>query len=129
MTVAQWDGKIVGILPSADSPAYKAGLGAGDILVTVDGKSTDNHTTAEAATMLKGPRGTPVQVVASRKCTATPLTFTVIRDHIPRKRGHARWVKPAIAYLGIESFNSETTTAEVEANLTRLGDNNITSPH
>jgi C-terminal peptidase (prc) len=126
MTVSQRDRKIVVILPFADSPAYKAGLRAGDILVSVDGKSTDNHTTAEAAAMLKGPRGTPVQVVASRVCSATPLTFTVIRDQIPRKSVHASWVKPGIAYLDIESFSSETTSAEVDENLRRLGENNIT---
>jgi carboxyl-terminal processing protease len=126
MTVAQRNRKIVVILPFTGSPAYKAGLRAGDVLVTVDGKPTDNHTTAEAATMLKGPRGTPVRVVAARECSVMPLNFTVIRDQIERKSVHASWVKPGVAYMNIESFTSETTSAELDENLKRLGENNIT---
>jgi carboxyl-terminal processing protease len=130
MTVGQrrreGKGVIVIILPQIGAPAYRAGIHPGDVIVTVDGKSTDNLTTAEAARMLKGPRGTPVRIVVKRECDAEPITFNVVRDEIPRKSVHASWVKPGIAYLDIESFSSETTNAEVEENLKRLGESNIT---
>ena len=125
MTVSQRNRKIVIVLPFAGSPAFKAGLRPGDVIVTVDGKSTDGLTTAEAAALLKGPRGTAVRIVVSRECNAQPVTFDVIRDEIPRQSVHASWVKPGIAYLDIDSFTSETTSAEVDESLKRLGENNI----
>jgi len=70
MTVGSRNRKIVIILPQIGAPAYKAGIRPGDVIVTVDGKSTDNLTTAEAASMLKGPRGTPVRIVVKRECDA-----------------------------------------------------------
>src|ERR1700694_2863433 len=78
MTVGQRNRKIVIILPQIGAPAYRAGIRPGYVIVTVDGKSTDNLTTAEAARMLKGPRGTPVRIVISRECNAEPITFDVI---------------------------------------------------
>jgi len=126
MTVGSRNRKIVIILPQIGAPAYRAGIRPGDVIVTVDGKSTDNLTTAEAASMLKGPRGTLVRIVVKRECEAEPIAFNVVRDEIPRKSVHASWVKPGIAYLDIESFSSETTNSEVEENLKRLGEGNIT---
>src|ERR1700738_2372681 len=125
MQVAERNHKTIVISPFTGSPAYKAGIRPGDVIMTVNDKPTDNLTTTEVADMLKGPRGTQVQIVIGREGNEKPLTFNVIRDEIPRKSGpDAIWVKPGIAYMDIEQFN-ETTSPEIEENLKRLGENNI----
>ncbi len=125
MTVAPRNGKTIVIAPFTGSPAYKAGIRPGDVIMTVNDKSTDNLNTTEVADLLKGPRGTQVQILVAREGSEKPLTFNVIRDEISRKSVQdAIWLKPGVAYMDIESFN-ETTSPEVEENLKRLGENNI----
>src|SRR5947207_6732044 len=67
MTVAERNKKTIVIMPFAGSPAYKAGIRPGDVIMTVNDTSTENLTTTEVADMLKGPRGTQVQNVIPRK--------------------------------------------------------------
>jgi carboxyl-terminal processing protease len=125
MMVAERNGKTLVIAPFTGSPAYKAGLRPGDVILFVNDKSTENMTVAQVADLLKGPRGTAVQVVAAREGVDKPITFNLVRDEIPRKSVQdAFWLQPGIAYLDIESFN-ENTSREVEVNLTRLGENNL----
>ncbi len=125
MTVAERNHKTIVIMPFAGSPAYKAGIRPGDVIMSVNDKSTENLNTTEVADLLKGPRGTQVQVIISREGNEKPITFNVIRDEISRKSvPDAIWVKPGIAYMNIEQFN-ETTSPEVDENLKRLGENSI----
>ena len=125
MTVAPRDGKTIVIAPFLGSPAYKAGIRPGDAILQVNDKSTENLRTDEVADLLKGPKGTPVQVTIAREGTTTPIVFNITRDEIPRKSVQdAFWLKPGIAYLDIEQFNDNTST-EVEKNIKQLGENNI----
>src|SRR5215472_5431732 len=125
MTVQPRNGKTIVLAPFNGSPAYKAGIRPGDVIVEVNDKKTDNLSTTEVADMLKGPRGTPVQIVVLRDGVAKPLTFNVIRDEISRKSvNDAMWVKPGIAYVDIDQFN-ENTSKELEEALRKLGENNI----
>src|ERR1035437_1284942 len=126
MQVASRNSRTVVQAPFPGSPAYKAGLRAGDIIVMVNDKPTDGLSTTEIADLLKGARGTQVKIVVSREGSADDLTFTVTRDDISRKSVEdAFWVKPGIAYVKVLSF-AETTNHELEENLKRLGENNIT---
>ena len=125
MTVAERNHKVIVITPFTGSPAYKAGIRPGDAIVTVNDKSTENLTTSDVADLLRGPRGTPVQVVIAREGAGKPLTLNIVRDEISRKSvAEAVWVKRGIAYMSIEQFN-ETTGPGVDENLKRLGENNI----
>jgi carboxyl-terminal processing protease len=125
MTVAPRNGKTIVIAPFAGSPAYKAGIRPGDAILEVNDKRTDNMTTTEVADLLKGPRGTNVQIVIAREGTEKPMTLNIMRDEIPRKSVEdAFWVRPGIMYLDIQSFN-ENTSREVEENFRRLGEQNV----
>src|SRR5450755_4349116 len=121
----QPNGKTAVKAPFPGSPAYKAGIRPGDVLVSVNDKSAEGLNTTEIADLLKGDRGTAVKIVISREGTPDYLTFTVIRDEISRKSVQdAFWIRPGYAYLKILSFG-ENTTREMEDNLKRLGENNI----
>ncbi|MFN7924614.1 MAG: S41 family peptidase [Bryobacteraceae bacterium] len=125
MSVAPKMNRTMVIAPFPGSPAYKAGIRPGDLIMFVNDKSTENLRTDEVADLLKGPKGTPVQVVIAREGTPQNLTFNIVRDEIPRKSVEdAFWLKPGIAYLDINQFN-ENTSKEVEDNLKKLGESNI----
>jgi carboxyl-terminal processing protease len=125
MTVAPRDGKTIVIAPFLGSPAYKAGIRPGDLILQVNDKSTENLRTDEVADLLKGPKGTQVQVTIAREGTEKPLVFNITRDEISRKSvKDAFWLKPGIAYLHIEQFN-DNTSREVEEAMKRIGENNV----
>jgi carboxyl-terminal processing protease len=113
------------IHPFGGTPAYRAGLRPGDVIIEINDKRVDTATSTEIADMLKGPRGTKVQVVVSREGSPKPLVFNLVRDEIPRNSvDEAFWVKPGIAFMRIQQF-TETTSKEVEDNLKELGEQNI----
>src|SRR5260370_18295022 len=111
MTVGPRNGKTIVIAPFGGSPAYKAGLRPGDVILEVNDKKTENLTTPEIADLLKGPRGTRVQVVVAREGSEKPLSFDIVRDEIPRcSVEEAFSERPGIAYMNISSFTANTST-------------------
>jgi carboxyl-terminal processing protease len=122
MRIQPLDGKIVVVAPMEGTPAYKAGIRPGDVILTVDGKSTTGMDSAGVATLLKGPRGTHVSVAMGREGTAKPLVFDLMRDEIPNPTVDIAFlIRPDIGYIHISSFSSETTAQEVQAALTKFG--------
>ena len=111
--------------PFVGSPAYKAGLRPNDIIVEVNDKSTVGMSSTEVADLLKGPRGTPVQVKVSRGESPEKLTFDLIRDEINRSSvTEAFMLKPGIGYIKLEEF-IETTGADFDAALKKLDENQL----
>ena len=97
-------GKTVVMAPFPGSPAYKAGIRPGDVILMVNDKSTDGLTTTEVADLLKGPRGTQVKIVVAREGSRRTAHLHVIRDEIERNSvPDAFWLKPGIAYVKILS--------------------------
>ncbi len=120
MTVAPRDGHTVVLAPFVGSPAYRAGIRPGDIIVKVDDKPTDGLTTAEVADLLKGPKGTIVRITISREGYAEPIAVTVTRDEIPRHAvDMAILLRPGIGYVKLAGFN-ETTDRELADALKQL---------
>ncbi|HKW18915.1 MAG TPA: S41 family peptidase [Terriglobales bacterium] len=114
MTVGPRNNKVIVIAPFAGTPAYRAGIHPGDIIVAVDGKPTDNMNTSDVADLLKGPKGTTVHITILREGSDKPLEFTVVRDEIPRYSVDLHFlVRPGVGYMHIAQFN-ETTDKEVQ---------------
>jgi carboxyl-terminal processing protease len=104
---------IVVLSPFEGTPAFKAGIRPGDVIMSVDGKSAEGLDSAAVATMLKGPKGTHVSVVMSREGKDTPMTFDLVRDEIPRYSVDIAFLlKPGIGYIHVTNF-METTSREV----------------
>ena len=84
MQVGPRNNKVIVIAPFVGTPAYRAGIHPGDVIIAVDGKPTDNMNTSDVADLLKGPKGTNVKITVLREGTPKPLEFNVTRDEIPR---------------------------------------------
>ncbi len=98
------------VAPMADSPAEQAGILAGDIILEVDGVSLQGLTLSEATLRIRGPRGTPVELLVLHLGTDIPVLITVIREVI--KQPTVIWDPlpsiDGIAYLRISQFLDDT---------------------
>ncbi|HUA87040.1 MAG TPA: S41 family peptidase [Bryobacteraceae bacterium] len=125
MTVQAHANHVVVMAPFTGSPAYKAGLRPGDVIIMVNDKSTDGLDVSGVADLLKGPKGTQVQVVVTREGSDKPITFNIIRDEINRASvSDVFWLKPGIAYVKIDQFN-ENTSKELTDKLSALPEKDI----
>ncbi len=121
MVVQQRDNQTVVQAPFVNSPAYKAGIRPGDIILKVDGKTCTGLTTTQVANLLKGPKGTPVHISLGREGWAKPIEVTIVRAEIPRPAvEYAAMVRPGIGYVHVTTFN-DTTDSDVENALEKLG--------
>lgn len=125
MTVSTRNNQTIVIAPFPGSPAAKAGIRPGDVIMLVNDKKTEGLTTTEVADLLRGPKGTKVQVQVTREGVDQGLVFNITRDEIPRFSVTGGFmVKPGIAFMRIESFN-ENTSQEMEDKFKKLGEKNV----
>lgn len=80
--IGKRDGKLTVISPIDDSPASKAGMMSGDVIVTIDGKNAGDISILDASKLIKGPKGTIVKLKVSREGSADLMDFDLERDEI-----------------------------------------------
>ncbi len=104
--------RLVIVSPMEDSPAQKAGLKSGDIILSIDGKTYDNTSLTEAAMYLKsGEIGSCVTMVVERE-EKGELEITITRDKVLKKSVKSKMVTGDIGYLRITSFESKDNKDE-----------------
>ncbi len=82
MEVGIRDDVLTVVSPLKNSPAEKAGIGKGDIIVSIDGKDSLNMKVEEAVSLIRGPRGTTVTIKLLKKDAKDPVEIKVTRDKI-----------------------------------------------
>ena len=107
------------VSPIEGSPAYEAGVKAGDQIIKVDGEETKDMPLWEAVKRMRGKKGTSVEITVVRKEVAEPINFNIVRDIIPLESVRSYVLKPGLGYVRITNFR-ETTADEVDAALKRL---------
>jgi carboxyl-terminal processing protease len=116
MVVTQRDNQTYVQVPFVNSPAFKAGIRPGDIVLRVDGKICAGLTTSEVAGLLKGEKGTAVHISIGREGWDKPIEVTVVRDEIPRPGVEFyTMVKPGIGYVRVSTFNDTTDSDLTDA--------------
>jgi carboxyl-terminal processing protease len=96
------------VSPIEGTPAYIAGVKAGDKIVKIEEKSTKDMTMMEAVKMIRGPKGTKVNLTIIRDEAEKALEFSITRDVIPLKSVRYHLLTPDIGYIRISNFQSKT---------------------
>lgn len=102
------DNVLTVVSPIEGTPAFKAGIKAGDKIVKVEGKSTQGMSLIEAVKKIRGPEGTKVNLTIIRKGAEKPLDFSITRGVIPLKSVRYYSLSPEIGYVRISNFQSNT---------------------
>lgn len=92
------------ITPIDDSPAAKAGLKPGDLIIKVDDKLIQDMTVNEAIDQIKGKPGTNVTLTIIRKDVQKPLVFTVTREVVKIQAVKAKMLAPGYGYIRLSIF-------------------------
>lgn len=120
------DGKLTVIAPIEDTPAEKAGLLAGDEIISIDGKTTKGITVDKAADQIRGEEGTQVTLVIKRK-DQEPKSYTITRKEIEVKSISQKIpenikMPKDISYIRLSSFISRNAAKEFSEILTKSSD-------
>ena len=108
ISVGVKNGGVKVIAPIEDSPAFRAGLHAGDTITAVDGKKLEGVSVDEAVKAMRGEKGTPVKVTVERE-NGEKTDVSLVRDDIKvtTVKG-VRVLGDGIGYLRITQFNEPT---------------------
>jgi carboxyl-terminal processing protease len=107
------DEQITIVAPIPDSPAERAGVRTGDVILEIDGKSTEGMSLIEAVLNIRGPKGTPVTLGILHQGETEPEVVTIVRAEIEVLSVQFE-MKEDIAYIKITHF-SERTAEELAA--------------
>ncbi len=103
------DGILTVISPIEDTPAFRAGIEAGDKIIKISGESTKNMTLTDAVKLMRGKKGTPITITIARESFTTPKDFVIVRDIIKLKSTRGKLIDDGIGYVKITSFQEKTT--------------------
>lgn len=105
--ITQQDGYVRVITPIDDTPAFEAGVQAGDVITAVDGTSLLGLTLPEAVELMRGPVGSEIVITVFREGVADPFDISIIRDTIRTRAVRSR-IEGNTLVLRVTTFNDQT---------------------
>lgn len=106
--VAMEDGLVKVVTPIEDSPAYKAGLKSGDLIIKLDDAQVRGMTLNDAVKRMRGTPDTNITLTIARKGEDKPLTFTLTRAIIKSQSVKNKWIEQDYGYVRITQFQERT---------------------
>jgi carboxyl-terminal processing protease len=107
------------VAPIEDTPASRAGIQSGDMILRIDGKSTKDMTLMEAVKLMRGPQGTQVTITVMRQGFTEPKDFTMTRAVIPIRSVRFKTLEPGYGYIKVSQF-IERTFSDLENALKKI---------
>ena len=106
--VGMEDGFVLVISPIEDTPAHKAGLKSGDLIMKLDETAVKGLTLNEAVKLMRGKPGTSINLQVLRKGLDGPFNLKITRAQIKTKSVRARLIEPNYAYIRLTQFQERT---------------------
>ncbi len=113
--VGMEDGFVKVITPIDDTPAFKAGVEAGDLVIRLDEKPVKGMTLSDAVKIMRGKPGTDIVLTIIRDGETRPLKISITRDIIKVVSVKNRMLEPGYGYVRIASFQTRTGANLLEA--------------
>jgi carboxyl-terminal processing protease len=96
------------VSPIEGTPAFKAGIKAGDQIIMIGDKSSKELSIMDAVKLIRGPKGSKIKLTIRRKEIEKPIDFMITRDVIPIKSVRSFFLPFDIGYIRISNFQSNT---------------------
>lgn len=113
--VGMENGFVKVIAPIDDTPAQRAGLQAGDVIIRIDDKPVKGMSLSEAVNLMRGKPGTEIRLSVLRSGEGQPFTVTLERDVIHVASVKSRTLEPGYGYVRISNFQARTTEDMIAA--------------
>jgi carboxyl-terminal processing protease len=117
IVIGQREGALTIISPIDDTPAFKAGVKAGDIIIKINEEASINMSLSDAIGIMRGKAGTPISITVVRKGEMKPLKIDIIRDIIKIQSVYAKTINEEILYLRVSSFMDRKVAFELRKNI------------
>jgi carboxyl-terminal processing protease len=121
LEVGMEDGYITIISPIDGSPAAAANLQSGDVILKLDNAPVQGMSLSEAIEIMRGPKGSEIELSIGRPGESQPFSVTLVRDTIKVASVRSRWLEPGYAYIRIAQFQ-QSTGEDVSKQLDKLLD-------
>ncbi len=118
------DGFVKVISPIEDTPAERAGMQAGDLIIKVDKTSTKGLSLTDAVKLMRGPVKTPVSLTIMRQGQDKPIVINLMRDTIKVRSVRSKMLDDGVAYVRVAQFQ-ERTGSDLAKHLAKLGDKKV----
>ncbi|TMH58903.1 MAG: S41 family peptidase [Betaproteobacteria bacterium] len=102
------DGFIKVVSPIEETPAFRAGIKANDLIVKIDDIATRGMALSDAVQKMRGKPGTQIVLTVARKDVDVPLTFTLTREEIVVQSVKAKMLEPGYGYIRVRQFQERT---------------------
>jgi carboxyl-terminal processing protease len=96
------------VSPIEGTPAFKAGIRAGDQIIMIGDKSTKDISIMEAVKLIRGPKGSKIELTIRREGLEKPIDFMITRDVIPIRSVRSSFLPFDIGYIRVSNFQSNT---------------------
>ena len=118
-------GLLTVVSPIEDTPAFNAGIKAGDKIIKIEDESTLDMTLTDAVSRLRGENGTPITITVFRDSLEAPKEFTIVRAIIKVRSVKKKIYRNEIGYIKIRSF-SKNTSKDLDAALAEFERKGVT---